>query len=67
MDGGGLAGGVFHQLPPSTHANSTNICPIKKVVRCQISYSMGFDSDRCPIVIWRSRYYAAAVFVIVVR
>lgn len=63
----GVSRGGIPTTPTCTHANSTNICPIKTVVRCQISYSIGFNSARCLILIWRSGYYTATVFVIVVR
>ena len=53
---------TFHHLPPSTHANSTNICPIRSLVRSQTNFSMSSISLTCPILIWRSRAYSAAVF-----
>ena len=52
--------------PPSTHTNSTNICPITLVRRQMIS-SICSISVACPTLNWSSCSYWAAVFEILER
>jgi len=45
---------LSHRPPSSTYANSTNICPIRRLVRCQTLYRMRSIGPSCPILICRS-------------
>lgn len=46
----------------STHGNSTNICPIRTLVRHQMIYSLGSSSAVRQILLFGSRCYPTVVF-----
>jgi len=61
---GGGSDGTLPQLTPplSTHANSTNICPIRTLVRHEMVSSLSSTRFKRSILILSSRSYAAAIY-----